>query len=123
MKLDFDSGSDESLSSCTSANSSCCSIPVARSDDETHSQKPEEAGGVPTPEEMNAVRQQIKTYKMEMMELMMAEAESKATQMEEQYQQRMRELGQKRQGVVFPPFTHLRGTHPQDVAKQPETFV
>ena len=127
LKLDFESGSDESLNSCTSANSSVCSSTMGTPTPGEHRE-----GGLHnsaqetlSQDELQAFAQQMKTYKSQMMDAMMVEAEKKAQQMEEQYR-RMREMAvhQGQQNGVAPHFTHVRGNGVSiNVNDQPETFV
>ena len=120
LKLDFESGSEESLNSCASANSSVCSSTVSTPGElRDHGSAQESL----SQEELQAISQQIKVYKSQMMDAMMAEAEKKALQMEERYRQ-MRELAvhQGQNGVAH--FTHLRGNGVTlNLNDQPETFV
>lgn len=113
MKLNFDSGSDESLSSCASSN--CSSVaPFTPSSDNESSTSEQTLSSV----DEETISRQLKAYKSKMMDVMMAEAESRMSQMEEQYRLKVKEMNK----VAVPPAIHL--THLGGVSKQPpETFV
>ena len=126
LKLDFDSGSEESVNSCASANSSVCSTSLSVSGDQRDAGAAGTRDNTPdplSPEELQAVSEQLKACKSDLMEKMMAEAEKKAMEMEQQYRQ-MRELARQKQRGLPGHLKHVRSNgFSHNINNQPETFV